>query len=339
MAGAGASRELRELRGSDAGRYGGKSAALGELLAAGIPVPGGFALAADAFEEHVGELALGGAAAGADADADADADARAKIRAAPIAAAIADEIASRYAQLPGDQSPVAVRSSAIGEDSAQATFAGQQDTRLWVRGADAVRDAVRECWASLYNDEAVAYRRHLGAQAQRPAMGVAVQLMVDAAIAGVMFTCNPVTGDPSMVAVNAGWGLGTAVVGGEITPDDQLLSKVTGELVRETIGDKRIEYLPAADGHGTVSREVAPERRRARCLDGEALRELVALARRVEAHFGNHQDVEWAIDRAGALFVLQSRPVTGLPQRPAATPPASALSLVMSRFGAAGAPE
>ncbi|MGH2856329.1 MAG: PEP/pyruvate-binding domain-containing protein, partial [Solirubrobacteraceae bacterium] len=227
MAGAGASRELRELLGPDADRYGGKSAALGELFAAGLPVPSGFALAADAFTDHVGAIALDlGCPAG---------DARAAIRSAPVPAAIADEIARRYAQLGDDEPPVAVRSSALCEDSAQATFAGQQDTYLWVTGAEAVRAAVRDCWASLYNDEAAAYRDHLGAVAQHPAMGVTVQLMIDAAVAGVMFTCNPLTGDPSMVAVNAGWGLGTAVVGGEITPDEVLVSKITGEVVRETI--------------------------------------------------------------------------------------------------------
>ena len=234
-----------------------------------------------------------------------------------------------------DPPPVAVRSSALGEDSAEATFAGQQDTYLWVRGADDICSAVRDCWASLYNTQAISYRARLGpGAARRPAMGVTVQLMVDAAVSGVMFTCNPVTGDRSMVAVNASWGLGLAVVGGEVTPDDYLVSKVTGEIVREHIHDKEIEYVPAPGGRGTVEVAVDAERRTAPCLDAGELAALVELSGRVEGHFGAPQDVEWAIDRAGTLYVLQSRPVTGLPKREAA--PASAMSLVMQRFGAGG---
>ena len=150
-----------------------------------------------------------------------------------------------------------MRSSALGEDSAEATFAGQQDTYLWVRGLDAICEAVQKCWASLYNPEAVAYRERFGVE--NPAMGVTVQLMVDAAVSGVMFTCNPVSGDRSMVAVNASWGLGLAVVGGEVTPDDYLVSKITGEVVRQTINDKAIEYVPGSDGPRRV--DVADERR------------------------------------------------------------------------------
>ena len=141
---------------------------------------------------------------------------------------------------------MAVRSSARGEDSAEATFAGQQDTYLWVRGVDAVCEAVTKCWASLYNPEAVAYRERFGVE--NPAMGVTIQLMVDAAVSGVMFTCNPVSGDRSMVAINASWGLGLAVVGGEVTPDDYLVSKVTGEVVKQTVSDKAVEYVPGDDG-------------------------------------------------------------------------------------------
>lgn len=334
-AGATHTRRLAELAAGDESSFGGKSAGLGELLAAEIPVPPGFAVAAPAFLRHLAEGGI--EAAGAE-----PARLREAIRSAPMPAAVANEIARRYDELaesaPGDDPvapAVAVRSSALGEDGGEATFAGQQETYLWVRGADAVRGAVRDCWASLYSDEAVSYRAHLGdAAPPRPAMGVTVQLMVDAEIAGVMFTCNPVSGDPSMIAINASWGLGLAVVGGEVTPDDLLVSKVTGEVVRETIASKDVEFVPAAGGTGTERREVEPGRRAARCLDGEALARLVAIGRRIERHFGSHQDVEWAIDRAGELFVLQSRPVTGLPERSKPTGPQSALSLVMARFGA-----
>lgn len=309
MAGASHTRALGELRAADSSSFGGKSASLGELIGAGLPVPPGFAISTDAGERMSDDLR--------------------------------DEIAARCAELGrgeggGDGPSLAVRSSALGEDSAEATFAGQQDTFLWVRGVDAVCDAVQRCWASLHSAGAVAYRERLGPGAARVAMGVTVQAMVDAAIAGVMFTCNPVTGDPSMIAINASWGLGLAVVGGEVTPDDHLISKVTGEVVRETITDKEVEYVPDSSGSGTVRRAVDPDRRTARCLDADALRELVALGRRIERHFGSHQDVEWAYDRDGCLYVLQSRPVTGLPERAPAPPAGSALSMVMKTFGAGG---
>jgi pyruvate, water dikinase len=225
-----------------------------------------------------------------------------------------------------------VRSSALGEDSAEATFAGQQDTYLWVRGIDDVCDAVTKCWASLYSTEAVSYRERFGVE--NPAMGVTVQLMVDAAVSGVMFTCNPVSGDRSMVAINASWGLGLAVVGGEVTPDDYLVSKVTGEVVKRTISDKAVEYVPAATGTQRV--DVPGDRRTEPSLDDARLATLVAVGKRVEKHFGAPQDIEWAFDPTGDLFVLQSRPVTGL-AKPEPTPaPTSAMSMIFNKFGAGG---
>jgi pyruvate, water dikinase len=279
-------RSLAEVRAADAALFGGKSTSLGELIAAGIPVPPGFAAST---------------------------------------AADVDEIAEAYRAL--GEPAVAVRSSAIGEDSAETTFAGLQDTYLWVEGVDRVCAAVRDCWASLDNPEAVAYRKQMGIE-EKPAMGVTVQLMVDAAVSGVMFTCNPVSGDPSTVAVNASWGLGQAVVGGEGTPDEYRVSKVTGEVLHRAIGPKLIEY-----GRGGERSDVPAERQEVACLDEERLGELVEVARRVERHFGSHQDIEWAIDRDGELFMLQSRPVTVVAraERPEGK---SAMDLVMKTFGA-----
>ena len=294
-------RGLDELRAQDADRFGGKSASLGELLQAGIPVPPGFAISTEAGDE--------------------------------LTDALRHDIAARYAGL-GDEVAVAVRSSALGEDSAEATFAGQQDTYLWVRGIDAVCDAVTKCWASLHSAEAVSYRERFGVE--NPAMGVTIQLMVDAAVSGVMFTCNPVSGDRSMIAINASWGLGLAVVGGEVTPDDYLVSKVTGEIVKQYISDKHVEYVAGDDGsaarstsrsHGAASRVST--------LD--AVKTLVEVAKRVERHFGSPQDIEWAFDDQGELFVLQSRPVTGLAKKETQAPaPTSAMSMIFNKFGAAG---
>jgi pyruvate,water dikinase len=329
-----ATRPLAELRRGDAPEFGGKSANLGELLTAGVSVPSGFAIAAGAYREFVRDTGLDGtiAAALGRSDDEASKAIGETMRFAPLPEALRIELAARYAEL--GEPPVAVRSSALGEDGAAATFAGQQESFLWVRGAEHVYDAVRDCWASLYTPRAIAYRRRLGATGE--AMGVTVQEMVDARVSGVLFTCNPVSGDPSMVAVNASWGLGIAVVGGETTPDDYLVSKVTGEIVRRTVSSKQVEYVPDAAGRGTLRLEVPADRREQPCLDDRQLAALVEVGCRVERHFGSHQDVEWAIARDGALLVLQARPVTST----ALTEPklsGSALSLVMSTFGAAPA--
>ena len=155
--------------------------------------------------------------------------------------------------------------------------------------------------------------------------------MVDAAVSGVMFTCNPVSGDPSTVAVNASWGLGLAVVGGEVTPDEYRVSKVTGEVLHRE-RRAQADRVPPGRGRPRAARRSTAERRERGLPDDEQLAALLELARRVEPHFGGHQDVEWAIDAAGELFVLQSRPVTVAPRQPAARAK-SAMQLVMGTFG------
>jgi phosphoenolpyruvate synthase/pyruvate phosphate dikinase len=341
---------LAELRRSDAAEFGGKSANLGELLAAGIPVPPGFAVSADAYRAFVEETRLQGTIEAALArpqagDVDALAAASSAIdeamRSAPLPDAVRAQLASGYEELgraTGEtEPPVAVRSSALGEDSEDASHAGQQESFLWVRGVEHVCDAARDCWASLFTPQAISYRATLGTTGQEAAMGVTVQLMVDAEVSGVLFTCNPVSGDPSMVALNASWGLGIGVVGGELTPDDYLVSKITGEVVRRTVSTKHVEYVPDPSGRGTVRLDVADHRRDEPCLGEDELAALVEVAGRIERHYGSHQDVEWAIARSQplpeALRVLQARPVTTLP-RTAPKPSASALSLVMGTFGA-----
>ena len=264
-------RALAGLRAADGTAFGGKSSALGELIAAGIPVPPGFALSTAGYQAFVAgaglEPMIASAMSGLDpGDVETVGAASHRIgeamRSAPIPSSVRDEVAERYAGL--GEPPVAVRSSALGEDSREATFAGQQETYLWVRGAEGVCDAVRDCWVSLYSPPAITYRARLRAATGEPAMGVAVQQMVDAEVSGVMFTCNPVSGDPSMVAINASWGLGLAVVGGEVTPDDFLVSKVTREVVREHVHAKEVEYVPDERGRGAVRREVPEERRGSR---------------------------------------------------------------------------
>ena len=345
-------RRLADLRLEHGGTFGGKSSTLGELIVAGIPVPPGFALDTTAFRAFVAEAGLEALIASATASMSPDdvesvgAASQAigeAMRSAPISDAVRDEVGRRYAELAEevglDRPPVAVRSSALGEDSQDATFAGQQESYLWVRGADHVCDAVRDCWVSLYSTQAMTYRARLE-QPGEAAMGVAVQLMVDAGVSGVLFTCNPVSGDPSMIAVNASWGLGLAVVGGEVTPDDYLVSKVTREVVREHIHAKDVQYVPDPAGRGAVREDVPEARREVSSLDPPALAALVDVGRRVERYFGCHQDVEWAIAKGqelpASLFVVQSRPVTAMPHRDQAPKPESGIALVMSMFGAAG---
>jgi len=342
-------RPLEELRRSDSTEFGGKSASLGELLSAGLRVPPGFAFSSGAFRKFAEETGVAGTIAAAlkgvsphnlDTIHVASKTIGEAMRVVPLPDDIRAELESRYEELAAatgeERPPVAVRSSALGEDSAEASHAGQQESFLWVRGPEHICDAVRDCWVSLYTPHAISYRAALRGDAET-AMGVTVQLMVDAEVSGVMFTCNPVSGDPSMVAVNASWGLGIAVVGGELTPDDYLVSKVTGEVVRRTVSEKGIEYVPDAGGRGTVRQEVPGERRGQPSLGDAELAALVDVARRIEEHYGSHQDVEWAIARGMALpeslIVLQSRPVTTLPER-APTSSTSAISLVMGTFGA-----
>ena len=344
---------VAQLRREDADVYGGKSANLGELIAAEIPVPPGFAVGAAALHTFVETTGLEGTVAKAlsrasSGDLDAVGAAAKTIgeamRFAPLPEDLRAELAARYEELGREtgveRPPVAVRSSAVGEDSEEASHAGQQESFLWVRGIDQVCDAVRDCWVSLYSPHAMSYRAARGAELD-PAMGVTVQQMVDADVSGVMFTCNPVSGDPSMVALNASFGLGIAVVNGEVTPDDYLISKITGEVVRQTVSSKEVEYVPDAAGHGAVRVPVAKERRDEPCLGEEHFVAFVDLGRRVERHFGGHQDVEWAIARGrqlpDSLRVLQARPVTTR-RDPAPKLSASALSLVMSTFGASEKP-
>ncbi|HTP21517.1 MAG TPA: PEP/pyruvate-binding domain-containing protein [Solirubrobacteraceae bacterium] len=338
-------RPLEQLSRNDEPNFGGKSANLGELLAADIPVPPGFAISTEAFRAFIHDAGLekriGSALSGVSAG-DVDAIGRASraiseaMRFAPIPAAVREQIGDYYGELGEDSPPVAVRSSAVGEDSQDATFAGQQETYLWVRGTEHVCDAIRDCWVSLYSPPAISYRARLRDREAQPAMGVTVQIMVDAEVSGVMFTCNPVSGDPSMVAINSSWGLGLAVVGGEVTPDDFLVSKVTREIVREHIHPKQVQYVPDPAGMGAIRVSIDGDRREARSLEPADLERLVDVARRIERYFGCHQDIEWALPRGETerVLVVQTRPVTAVPNKTEKPKPASAMSLIMSTFGA-----
>jgi pyruvate,water dikinase len=316
------------LRFADVGRddvpaAGGKGASLGELMRAGIRVPDGFVVTTAAFRSAVAALGLGSRVAALDpADGDAVAAACAELRsvveAAPLPPEVAEAVTAGYARLAADcgqhDLPVAVRSSATSEDSAEASFAGLQDTYLWVRGADSVPHYVRRCWASLYSVESVSYRLRRGIPETDLAMAVVVQQMVGARSSGVMFTRSPLTGDRSVVAIDASWGLGSAVVSGDVTPDSFVVSKVTGEISRRTVSTKTRWHQPDPGGDGVAESEVPANLRDVPSVSDEEIAELTAIARRVEAHYGCPQDIEWAVSRTAPpgenILLLQSRPET-----------------------------
>lgn len=207
---------------------------------------------------------------------------------------------------------MAVRSSATAEDLPDASFAGQQDTYLWVVGADRVVEHVRRCWSSIFTDRAISYRQRTGFDDTEISMSVGVQKMVDPKASGVAFTLNPENGDRTQVAIDASWGLGEAVVSGEVTPDNFLVDKVLREVQRRIISSKGIEYRLV---DGAVEKvDIDGDRRDQSCLTDAEVCAVASLARTAERHYGRPQDVEWALDRhlpdGENIVLLQSRPET-----------------------------
>ena len=332
-------------------QVGGKGGSLGELTRAGNAVPPGFVVATSAFEQHLALLEadapLRAVVEALDPD-DIEAVAassralRRRVEQAPLPAAVGSAVIAAYAQLCGGGTqpahgvqPLAVRSSATTEDAADASFAGLQDTYLWVRGLEDTLGRIRACWASLYSVDSISYRRRRGFPEAAVAMAVVVQHMVDARSAGVMFTRSPVTGDRSVIAIEGAWGLGSAVVGGEVTPDRWVLGKITGEITVREVSEKLISHLPGTAG---VETQPVPEAdRRQPCLSDAELQGLRSIARAVERHYGCPQDIEWAVERgSGRIYLLQSRPETVWASKPAAPVARAAqdpLRHVMNIFG------
>ncbi len=287
--------DLSTLSADRLAEVGGKAANLGELIAAGFDVPAGFCVATSAYRAAT----AGRLPAGPVVDAGA---VRAAVLAAPMPDDVAAAVRAAYLSL-GSDVPVAVRSSATAEDLPGASFAGQQDTYLNVVGVENVLDAVRRCWSSLWTDRAVAYRasQHLdlGTDGTDIALAVVVQRMVDARAAGVLFTADPVTGRRHQAVIDAAPGLGEAVVSGSVDPDRFVVDSATGAVLDRKAG-----------GSGRL------------CLSDDEVRRLAALGERVAAAFGAPQDIEWAFDGAGRLWLTQSRPITTLFPVPVRSRPA-----------------
>jgi pyruvate,water dikinase len=318
----------------DRSSVGGKGASLGELTRAGIRVPPGFVVTTAAFETALAELDPAAEIRAAIERLDAgDLDAvsklsdsiRARFAAAELPADLLESVALAHAELAGagGAAAVAVRSSATSEDSADA----------------AVSRSLCACWSSLYSRESVIYRLRLGLPERHVAMGVVVQRMLESRSSGVMFTRSPLTGDRSVITIEAGLGLGSALVGGEVTPDKYVVAKVTGDIVKRTVSVKTVRHVSAAGGGVRVEAlEGALQLQPA--LSDEEIHALADIGKRVEQHYGNPQDIEWAIaaDEAGSehVYLLQSRPETVWSRRdaePVAQPAARAYDHVLAALG------
>jgi pyruvate,water dikinase len=303
------------VRSTDLGTVGGKAASLGELTGAGLPVPPGFVVTAGTYRTFIEE-------AGIDEElfeaVDVDAEDSAALAAGheratelimqtEVPESVREEILEAYRSLDEGEAFVAVRSSATAEDLPDASFAGQQETFLNVTEADLI-ERVKECWASLFSQRAIYYRNQQGFPHDEVDIAVVVQTMVDADKSGVMFTSHPSTGDPRII-IEAAWGLGEAVVSGAVSPDNYVVGRETGDVEQATVATKKLMHCKDEATGETVEREVPSEKQDQRVLADEEIERLVALGERVEEHYGEPQDVEWAI-ADGEVYMLQSRPIT-----------------------------
>ena len=318
--------DLAKVGRGDVAVAGGKAVGLGGLIQAGLPVPPGLVLTTAAYSHFVQENQLEAAVqelAALPQDAsprdyeDASQRITALFRSGTLPVSIEAELAQAYERLGGGDASVAVRSSATAEDLASASFAGQQETYLNIRGLNALTRAVIDCWASLWTARAMAYRTREGVAPDEVMLAVVIQLMVEADAAGVMFTANPTNGRRDQTVISAAWGLGESVVGGTVGTDDLVVDTGTGTVLSRQTADKDVMTVYAENG--TQEQPVAEARRRTPVLDDRAAAQLANYGQQIAGHFGAPQDIEWA--RAGGRFhLLQSRPITALPEPAADTP-------------------
>ena len=328
---------FEELRKEDVPLVGGKGANLGEMTSAGIPIPPGFCVTAEAYKYFVENVKVEDgrtlqewimdviSKTNVD-DSKQLQENTAKIREKIISMEMPEEIASEIEQAYKKLSQrfnmeevyVAVRSSATAEDLPEASFAGQQETYLDVLGIDDVKEKVKKCWASLWTARATFYRAKQGFDHSKVYLSAVVQKMVNSETSGVMFTANPVTNDRSEIMINAAWGLGEAVVSGAVSPDEYIVEKGTWKIKEKFVAKKEIMIVRNPEtGRGTVKVSTAeflgPEYVEKQVLTDEQIIEVAQIGARIEEHYGWPQDIEWAYDRDdGKLYIVQSRPVTTL---------------------------
>ncbi|MCZ6888083.1 MAG: PEP-utilizing enzyme [Gammaproteobacteria bacterium] len=297
---------------------GGKARSLAALAAAGLPVPKGFLVSTMAYQNFVDANALQKSIlriVASEAAEQASANIRALFDGARLPEEIAASIRQAYAALGEDEPAVAVRSSATAEDLPDLSFAGQQDTYLNVSGDAALLEAIRQCWASLWTARAIDYRGQMNIDQRAVAMGVIVQVMVNAEVSGILFTANPTTGDRSELIVNASFGLGEAIVGGQVTPDTYVLDRGNFQTKETVVGAKQTMVVSTGK-QGTLAQPVPETLRGDSSLSRDNLTALASLAMSAEQLFaGQPQDIEWAV-ADGKCWLLQSRPITNLPAAP-----------------------
>lgn len=307
---------------------GGKGSSLASMSAAEMPVPIGFCVTTHAFSYFLEQSKLSTTIVDKvncidctqvdQLDANSH-EIRQLILEKPLPEEVKKSISTYYkelCQMSGMENdlPVAVRSSATAEDLPDASFAGQQDTYLWVVGEEEVLHNVRKCWASLYTSRAINYRKNQNIEESEVLMSVVIQKMVNARTAGVAMTMNPVNGDRSKIVIDSSWGLGEAVVSGEVTPDNFLVDKIMLHIISSNIQNKHIEHVPDKENRCVVTKEIEPERAKEPSISEDEIIELCKMAKTIEKHYKCPQDIEWAIDAdlpAGQNFtLLQSRPET-----------------------------
>lgn len=306
---------------------GGKCASLGELINAGVRVPPGFALTTEGYRRFMADSGIArelrALLAGADAQDLAALESiseriRGLVEAQPFAVEIEDLVAECYRKLSlracTPAVPVAVRSSATAEDLAGASFAGQQDTYLWVRGVDEVLHHMRRCISSLYTARAIVYRANKGFDDDGLAISVGVQKMANAYTAGVMFTIHPANGDRSVIVIDSNFGFGESVVSGEVTPDHFVVNKVTLDIIERVVSQKQLCVTVDPKTQTAQAMEIPFERQKVQSLIDDEITELAWMGKRIEKHYGQPMDIEWAVDKdlpaGGNIFILQARPET-----------------------------
>lgn len=339
-------RPFSDLNVQDVDYAGGKGANLGELTAAGLPVPPGFVIGAPAYAAFCEQTGLRARLAELLDGVDVE-DTRALAQAAQAARVLFDQTAipdwltgrirDACAQAGISEVPVAVRSSATAEDTASASFAGMNETFLNVVGADAVLDAVRRCWRSLFGARTVYYRGSQGFGQAEMDIAVIVQQQIAATRSGVMFTANPATGKRDELVIEGAFGLGEAVVSGSVSPDRYLVQKDPLWLWRSDVNYKELAVELDERG-GTRTRPLSRQEGQRPALEEREVMAVAELGLRIEAHYGAPQDTEWAFDPDGGLWILQSRPITALRERAAVdAKPVARNSAVLLR-GLGGAP-
>lgn len=297
---------------------GGKAANLGDMIQGGLPVPPGFVICSPVFRRVVREGGIADQINALLKDLDTsdiqqvqqvEAPARRLVETLPVPADVAEEIVRRYRAL-GENALVAVRSSSTAEDLSCASFAGQQETYLNIQGEEALLDAVRRCWSSLFTSQAIFYRCHGGFDHAQVSMAVVVQKMVNAEKSGVLFTVDPVTRNRYIMVLEAVWGLGEGIVSGAITPDHYKVDRDDLSITYQMEAVKTKMFVKGANG-GVEVVDVPPEKQHRAVLTADEIAALIQMGKRVQAHFGCPQDIEWGIE-GGELYLLQSRPITTL---------------------------